>query len=127
MKALSITGAALAAAMALAITGCGGGNFTAHGADTVCGDFLNGTSAADTYPDITSGATVTVIDSASHVIGTGSLSATTLGTSTGDIYKFAVTIPAGETRYGIEIGRDRGTVWESEKQMRTGPSVSLGC
>lgn len=83
-------------------------------------------SATEAYPDITDGSQVTVIDSASHVIGTGSLNATST-TTLMDKYSFRVRVPGGEARYGIEIGHDRGTDWFSEKEMRAGPGVSLGC
>ncbi|MGH3191742.1 MAG: DUF2510 domain-containing protein [Streptosporangiaceae bacterium] len=112
--------------------------FTAHGGEQVCGD----------APDIADGTQVTVTDSSGHVIGTGTLaeddsaaamkavtaydklqaSLGTFGDGGLSIYDFTVTgLPGGETRYGISIGQDRGTVFFSEKQMRAGPALNLGC
>jgi hypothetical protein len=110
----------------------GPGILTARGTEAVCSadyDPLNpaGTSAADEYPDITDGGQVTVIDSANHVIGTGTLSLAGGSTPAEAHYTFSVRVPSGEARYGIEIGHNRGTVWTSEKEMRSGPGVSLGC
>ena len=53
----------------------------------------------------------------------------TFGNSSGMyINKFTVSdLPAGQQRYGISIGQNRGTIWFSEKQMRSGPGLSLGC
>jgi hypothetical protein len=120
---------------------CGGpGSFTAQGNDQVCVD----------AQDITDGSQVTVTDSSHKVIGTGTLAEDdskaaqkvikeydTLQVSLGalgqggpgmSIYKFTVTgLPAGQPLYGISVGQNRGTVWFSEKQMRSGPGLSLGC
>jgi Protein of unknown function (DUF2510) len=113
--------------------------FTAHGAEQVCAD----------APDITDGTQVTVTDSSGHVIGTGTLAEDdspaamaaekqydqlqlSLGALGGggpgmSIYTFTATVPGGEPRYGIAIGQNRGTVWFSQSQMRSGPQLSLGC
>jgi hypothetical protein len=122
----------------------GPGTFTAHGSETVTID----------APDVTDGSQVTVTDSAGHVLGTGtlvtdnspaaqkeisqydSMSAalnTELGALGGDpspgmsVYKFTVdSLPAGQARYGVQIGQNRGIVWLTEKQMRSGADLSLG-
>ncbi len=109
----------------------GPGSFTAHGTEAVCNAnytplFPAGTTADDEYPDVTDGSQVTVTDSASHVIGTGTLSLAS-GSPAEDHYTFSVRLPAGQPRYGISIGHDRGTVWFSEKRMRAAPALSLGC
>jgi hypothetical protein len=134
-----VLGAAAVAGIVFAVTS-GPGSFTAHGTDAVCVD----------ASDITDGAEVTVLDSAGHVLGTGSLAednspeATKLeqqyaslqgalsylsgSPSAMSIYTFTVTgLPGGEPRYGITVGQDRGTVYFTEKQMRSGPGLSLGC
>ncbi len=70
---------------------------------------------------------VTVVDDSGAVIGTGTLAASD-PSSWGPqdaVYAFVVTVPAGQPRYGIEIGRNRGTEWFTEGQMRKGPSLSL--
>jgi hypothetical protein len=135
--AAALTTAATSAAILAACSG--NGTITAHGTEMVCVD----------APDITDGAQVTVKDSADHVIATGTLTAdnsklagqviaqydalqATLsglgGNGTGmSVYDFSVTVPAGLTRYGIDAGHDRGTLWFSEKQMRQSPGISLGC
>lgn len=123
MISLASRAAVAAAVLALAAAACGGpGNFTAHGSEQVCAD----------APDITDGTQVTVTDSANHVIGTGTLatdgsaaatklvqqydslqaSLGTFGNSSGIyIYKFTVSdLPAGQQRYGISIGQNRGTI-----------------
>ena len=138
---------ALVAVGALALAGLwvfgafapGSGSLTAHGQEDVCVD----------APDVTDGSQVTVTDSAGHVIGTGTLAtdnsaaarraeaqqavlAAGLAQFGGDqtgltIYDFTVTVPAALPRYGISVGQNRGTVWLSEREMRAGPSVGLGC
>lgn len=133
--------AALAAVSLAFIAACGGaGSFTAHGGETVCIDAA----------DVTTGTQVTVVDSNSHVIGTGTLtddnsaaaqkaitaydteqlSLGVFGQATGSgmgVYTFTATVPSGETRYGVNIGQNRGTLWFSENQMKSGPQISLGC
>jgi hypothetical protein len=97
------------------------------------------------YPDIASGSQVTVTDSPGKVIGTGTLSydpvqtATTLVTATAGtgltaseltafvaVYDFTVTVPGGLDRYGITVGQNRGTIYETATQMKKGPSLTLG-
>jgi hypothetical protein len=39
----------------------------------------------------------------------------------GQVYNFTVTAPAGEPRYGIQVGHDRGRAWFTGQQMRQGP------
>jgi hypothetical protein len=126
--------AVAAAAFVLSAAACssGPGSFTAHGIEAVCSanyDPLDaaGTTAADEYPDITDGSQVTVTDSASHVIGTGTLSLASGSSPAEGDYTFSVRVPAGQPRYGISIGHDRGTLWFSENKMRAGAALSLGC
>jgi hypothetical protein len=138
---------ALLVGLGLALGSGGPSGFTAHGTEQLCTSPLLNTSPDD-FPDITSGAQVTVTDPSGKVIGSGALSAdpketviktaeerAVLEASTGvsnivandQVYDFTVTsLPAGQPRYGISIGH-RGTVWYSEKQMRGGPSVTLNC
>jgi hypothetical protein len=134
-----VLGVAAIAGIVFAVTS-GPGSFTAHGTEEVCVD----------APDITDDTQVTVLDSAGHVLGTGSLAednspeATKLITqydalqvslgSFGNsgpgmsIYTFTVTgLPGGQARYGIAVGQNRGTVYFTEQQMRSGPGVNLGC
>jgi len=111
----------------LAIGVFGGGTMTVHGTEQVSANPFNGMNATDAYPDITAGAQVTVVDPSGKVIGTGSLAEA--DPSAWDlydaVYSFTVTVPAGESRYGIEIGQNRGTVWFTPQQMASGPGLSL--
>lgn len=131
-------GVAAVAGIVFAVTS-GPGSFTAVGTDEVCVD----------APDITDGTQVTVLDSAGHVLGTGSLAEdnsseatklvqqydqlqTSLGQLGGgsgmSIYSFKLTgLPGGQSRYGITVGQNRGTIYFTEHQMRTGPGLDLGC
>lgn len=99
-----------------------------HGQLEVAADALNGTNTSD-YSDISDGAQVTVVNSSGTVIANGTLSfskAENLGLISADIYNFTVTVPGGLSRYGIQVGQNRGTVWESASQMKAGPSLCLG-
>ena len=137
----TVAGAAVVAAVGGYVLASGPGSFTANGGDQVCVD----------APDVTNGSQVTVTDSSGHVIATGTLaeddSAATVkavkaydqlqfslgsflgGSDSGmSVYKFSVTVPVGQPRYGVSIGNgNRGTIWFTEQQMRKGPQVSLGC
>jgi len=120
---------------------------TSHGTVTLYSDPLSGLNVQDSYPDITSGSQVTVSDSSGKVIGTGTLSYSSTETArflmeaaaqeagTGltaaelapdvAIYTFTVTVPGGQARYGITVGRNRGVVYESASQMKD-PGLTLG-
>ena len=133
-----VLGVAAVAGIVFAVTS-GPGNFTANGTNEVCVD----------APDITDGTQVTVLDSVGHVLGTGSLAEDNsseatklvqqydqlqiglgqLGGGPGmSIYTFTVTgLPGGQPRYGITVGQNRGTVYFTEHQMRSGPGLDLGC
>jgi hypothetical protein len=101
--------------------------FTAHGQEQVCGDLLNGTSPSD-YSDISDGSQVTITDSKGGVVATGTLASDPKDSNSLEaVYNFTVVVPGGLPRYGIQVGRNRGTIWFSESQMRKGPGVSLGC
>lgn len=131
-KAGFCTGAGL-----LAVAGAAGGlaaagvfsrqMLTVHGTEQVVVNSFDGMSTETAFPDITGGARVTVVGVSGAVIGTGSLSASD-PSSWGPqdaVYSFTVTVPEGEPRYGIEIGRNRGTAWFTGAQMRSGPALSL--
>lgn len=107
-----------------------------HGTIETTTNILSGTTPADAYPDITDGSQVVVVSSQSNgteviVIATGSLTFKNAvnGGAAGiaNYYTFTVTVPGGLVRYGIEIGHDRGTIWETLAQMKQGPSLCLGC
>ncbi len=100
---------------------------TVHGTEQVVVTSFDGMSITAAFPDITGGSRVTVVDPAGEVIGTGLLSPSD-PSSWGPqdaVYAFTVTVPAGEPSYGIEVGRNRGTVWFTEAQLRQGPALSL--
>jgi hypothetical protein len=133
---------ALVLAVVLPLTAFAGpGTFTARGSETVTID----------APDVTDGSQVIVTDSAGHVLGTGTLATdnsaaaqktihefdslqaimpASLGGNDSpgmSIYTFTIRdLPAGQARYGVAIGKDRGTIWFSEHQMRAGANLSLG-
>jgi hypothetical protein len=87
-------------------------------------DITNGGS--DPFGD---GTQVVVVNSSNDVIGTSTLQAaghSTILLYQEDAYKFTVTVPQGQTRYGIQVGgTSHGTIWESAKQMQAGPALSL--
>lgn len=100
---------------------------TVHGTEQVVVGSFDGMSTASAFPDIGGGAPVTVVGPSGTVIGTGVLSASDPSSwgAQDAVYSFTVTVPAGEPRYGIQIGRDRGTVWFTAGQMRAGPALSV--
>ena len=127
--------AALGVAVAALVTGAAlyaSGVFrtqmlTVRGTEQVVVNSFDGMSTDSAFPDITAGSAVTVVDDSGSVIGTGTLTASD-PSSWGPqdaVYAFVVTVPAGQPRYGIEIGRNRGTEWFTEDQMRSGPSLSV--
>lgn len=131
----------LVAALTFGLTSRGPGSFIARGSDLVCID----------APDIIAGSQVTVTDSSGKVVSTSALVEDTSKAALAEIktydtlqapltaegfsdspgmsvYRFAVSVPAGQDRYGIAIGGpNRGTLWETEAEMRNGPQVTLGC
>ncbi len=118
------------AVLALVLAACSSSppSFTAHGAVTVSAGILAGGPPSELFPDISDGAQVTVVNSSNTVVGTGPLhlqgnQAQTVGES--DSYTFTVSnLPGGLTRYGFEIGHNRGTVWETPSEAKD-PSLSL--
>lgn len=131
------TGAAIALVIVLLATGVfGQGKITVHGTFEVAGDVLQ---SSQNYPDISDGTQVVVVDPSGKVIGTGQLSydakatavfnkalgsaASLVGGET--FYDFTVTVPSGESRYGIEVSH-RGTIWFTPEQMQKGPGLSIG-
>jgi hypothetical protein len=130
--ALAVT--ALTAGLGLAA--CGSSQITVKGAEEVCGGDAQGTSPPG-YTDVTAGTQVIVTDPAGTVIGTGTLaggpattwSTTNAGlTTSSQVYRFTVTVPGGEKRYGISIGNvSRGRIWFSQQEMQAGPGLGLGC
>jgi hypothetical protein len=82
------------------------------------------------YPDITAGAQVIITSPSGAVLDTGTLAGGTdtagsYGTGECD-YLFTAEIPGTQPRYGITVGRNRGTIWFTRDQMRNGPALSLG-
>lgn len=137
---------ALIATAVLALAGIAAGLLLTAGPGSIT---VHGTSEDCTGSE-QSGLPVTVLNSAQNVIGTGTLAddnskaAAKLalqydklqlslgalsgsGTSGMSLFKFTAQVPAGQPRYGIQVGSGRGTVWFSESQMRAGPGLNLGC
>lgn len=110
----------------------GSSSISAHG--TMELDDFTGDCVSDAgFSDITDGAQVTVTNSSGTVIGNGTLSYDTNQSSAQSniqpgmsvcIYRFAVTVPGGLSRYGITISH-RGTIWFTSAQMTKGPGLSL--
>ncbi len=109
----------------------GQGQITVHGTMEVAGGVLD---SSQNYPDISDGTQVVVLDPSGKVIATGQLSfdskATKIFSKLGafgaeTVYDFTVTVPSGESRYGIVVSH-RGTIWFTPKQMQKGPGLSLG-
>jgi hypothetical protein len=103
------------------------GSMTVHGTEQVLVNSFDGMDISTAFPDITAGSEVTVVDPSGKVIGSSYLVASD-PTSWGPqdaVYSFTVTVPDGESRYGIEIGHNRGTAWFSARQMRAGPALSV--
>jgi hypothetical protein len=103
-------------------------SFTAHGTLTVSTGLFSGGSPSALFSDISDGGQVTVVNSSNTVIGNGTLNlqgnqAQTVGES--DTYTFTVSsLPGGLSRYGFQIGHNRGTVWETPSEAKH-PSLSL--
>lgn len=127
-----VTAGALAAA-GLAVAALAGagifrhGTIVVHGTEQLVVTSYDGMSTEQAFPDITGGTPVTVVNPAGAEVGSALLSPSD-PTSWGPqdaVYAFVVTVPAGEQKYGIQIGRDRGTVWFTPAQMLRGPAVTL--
>ena len=119
MRTKVIAASAMAIAVivvVLLVTGVfGQGQMTVHGTMEVAGNVLN---SSQNYPDISDGTQVVVLDPSGKVIATGKLTfdakATHVFASLGafgaeTVYDFTVTVPTGESRYGIEVSH-RGTI-----------------
>ena len=97
---------------------------TAHG--TVAVDY---TSAGD--DNLSDGSQVVIVNSAGTVVGNGTLALRHAGAAPfnlgmEDDFTFAVTVPGGLPRYGIQVGGTaHGTVWETAAQMKAGPGLSI--
>jgi hypothetical protein len=129
------------------LTACGGSApppMTSHGTLTVYANAPSGPNVQTAYPDIVNGSKVTVTDDSGKVIDTGTLTysktqtsvflteaAAKYGQTTAAlapdvaIYKFAVTVPAGEQRYGFTVGKNRKTIWVPLSQVEN-PVLTLG-
>jgi hypothetical protein len=140
----------LAAPFSLAACSSSPPPITAHGTLMVETGLLSGLTAQSAYPDITDGSQVTVTDSSGTVIGSGDLSysepktlelvlaasakmgqnASTVASALSQdvaVYTFTVSgLPGGEQRYGIKAGQNRGTIWFTASQMKSGPQLTLG-
>lgn len=124
---LGLAGVLLVAAGLLARGAFPAPMITVHGTEQLTVSSLDGMSVTGAFRDITGGTPVTVVNGSGAVIARGALAASDPSSwgSQDAVYAFTVSVPAGESRYGIQIGRDRGTVWFSESQMRAGPALFL--
>ena len=136
-----------AAIVAAVLAGCSSGPppVKSHGTITLMANPLGGDPVSEAYPDVTDGSQVIITDSSGKVIGTGTLSPDigqesvlrqmTAASLKVDadllapdivVYQFAVTVPGGLDRYGVKVGQNRGTIYETAKEMKNGPSLTLG-
>lgn len=112
--------------------------FTGHGTLTVSESTLDsgGLSLSEAYPDIADGGQVEIVNPAGAVVGVGTLSQQkvpagqaaidALSMSTSEYFTFTVpNLPPGLTRYGIKVGHDRGTLWESATAVKNGVDMTL--
>lgn len=138
----------IAAAIAVAVlAGCSSGPppVKSDGTVTLMANPLGGDPVSEAYPDVANGSQVVVTDSSGKVVGIGTLSPDTGEESVlrqmtaaslkvdADllapdivVYQFAVTVPGGLDRYGVKVGQNRGTIYETAKEMKDGPSLTLG-
>ena len=122
----ALAGAALTTMALLAAAGCSSAPaaIAAHG--TVAVDY---TSAGD--DNLSDGSQVVVVNSAGTVVGNGTLALRHAGAAPFNIgmeddFTFAVTVPGGLPRYGIQVGGTaHGTVWQTAAQMKSGPALSI--
>ena len=86
-------------------------------------------SASTDYPDIATGSQVVITDASGKVLAVtalGGMKNISMPLSGGACdYPFAVTVPSGQSRYGVTIGHNRGTVWFTPAQMKDGPALEL--
>jgi hypothetical protein len=125
--AVGIGGAVVTVMSLLAAGVFSQGSMTVHGTEQVLVNSFDGMDISTAFPDITAGSPVTVVDPSGTVIGNSYLVASD-PTSWGPqdaVYSFTVTVPDGQSRYGVEIGRNRGTAWFNAQQMRAGPALSV--
>ena len=127
LAAAGVVAVLIAAGVAVARGALEPHTFLVRGTAQVVVNSYDGMSIQSAFPDITAGGSVTVVNAAGAVIGTGTLSASDPGSwgAQDAVYAFTVTVPAGQQRYGIEVGRNRGTVWFSERQLRAGPALTI--
>lgn len=114
------------AAAGFAVAGTGTARpLTVYGSMTI--DYESCSSAAADYPDIGDGTQVVITDPAGTVVATSALGTggPVPGPMGGCNYPFTAAVVAGQPRYGVTIGRDRGTVWFTAAQMRRGPDLIL--
>lgn len=145
---MNCTPALIATAIAVAfLAGCSSGPppVKSHGTVTLMANPLSGDPVSQAYPDVTDGSQVVVTDSSGKVIGTGTLTPDTAEESVlrqmtaaslkvnADllapdivVYQFVVTVPGGLDRYGVKVGQNRGTIYETAEEMKDGPSLTLG-
>jgi len=116
----ALAGAALTTMALLAAAGC------SSAPAAVAVDY---TAAGD--DNLSDGSQVVVVNSAGTVVGNGTLALRHAGAAPFNIgmeddFTFAVTVPGGLPRYGIQVGGTaHGTVWQTAAQMKSGPALSI--
>lgn len=123
----AVTGLSALATAAIAVTAVAialthQGQLAVHGNMEVLESCV---SASTDYPDITSGAQVVVTDASGKVLAVTALRSSKDISSLACDFPFTVTVPSGQSRYGIVIGHNRGTVWFTSAEMKHGPGLDL--
>jgi hypothetical protein len=116
----------LAVVAVVALTAGSSAPIAAHGTVATTTGLLSGDTPEEAFPDIATGGQVVVVNSAGTVIGTGTLGQAEVANAGEVDYRWSVRVPAGLPRYGVRIGRDRGTVYYSAAQMASGPALCVG-
>jgi hypothetical protein len=125
-----IAGGAVLAAAVLGIAGCSSSPAPITAKGTVTVDYTD-PSMGGTADDLADGDQVVIVNSAGTVIGNGTLATVSSGPGIDnigdeDVFSFKVTVPGGLPRYGIQVnGTRHGTLWESAKQMQSGPGLLI--
>ncbi len=127
---IRLAGAAIG--VALVSTACGSSPTTMNGTLMVTTDSGESSFCDNNSFNVDQGTQVSIVSPSGTVIGTGNLGApaTTTGNVLGcidevDVYKFQVTGLPSESRYGVQISGEQGTIWFTPAEVPYA-NLSLG-
>jgi hypothetical protein len=113
-------------------TACGSSPVTMTGKLTVMTDSGDFSFCDNNSFNVGQGSQVTVVSPSGTVIGTGGLNAPATTTSDMldcvyevDVYKFQVTGLPSESRYGVQVNGEQGTIWFTPAEI-SDANLSLG-